>query len=82
MKMKHSLLTMLCLGALLLWQADAGAQELTLARNNSKVARTGAPDEYRQLKGVVQDLKKRFGADFIYENNTLEGKSVVYDPTQ
>jgi TonB-dependent starch-binding outer membrane protein SusC len=82
MKMKHSLLTMLCLGAFVLWQADAGAQELTLARNNSKVARTGAPDEYRQLKGVVQDLKKRFGADFIYENNTLEGKSVVYDPTQ
>ncbi len=82
MKMKHSLLTMLCLGAFMLWQAEAGAQELTLARNNSKVARTGAPDQYRQLKGVVQDLKKRFGADFIYENNTLEGRSVIYDPAQ
>lgn len=79
MKMKKRLLTVLCLGALLLWQSAGYAQEVTLARHDGKSSgRTSLVR--RQLKDVIQDLKKRFDVDFIYENDILEGKKVTYTP--
>ncbi len=79
--MKKQLLMMLCLSALLLWQSASYAQELTLARHNDKALEQKALVR-KQLKEVIQDLKKRFEVDFIYENNVLEGKKVIYIPQQ
>jgi TonB-linked SusC/RagA family outer membrane protein len=79
MKMKKRLLTVLCLGALLLWQSAGYAQEVTLARHDEKPSeRTSLVRKH--LKEVIQDLKKRFDVDFIYENDILEGKKVTYTP--
>jgi TonB-linked SusC/RagA family outer membrane protein len=82
MKMKKRLLTMLCLSALLLWQSASYAQELTLARRNDRASEQRESIVRKQLKEVIQDLKKRFDVDFIYENNVLEGKKVSYTPQQ
>ncbi len=79
MKMKKRLLTVLCLSASLLWQSAGYAQEVTLARHDEKASeRTSLVRKH--LKDVIQDLKKRFDVDFIYENDILEGKKVTYVP--
>lgn len=79
MKMKKRLLIVLCLGALLLWQSAGYAQEVTLARHDEKPSERSSLVR-KHLKEVIQDLKKRFDVDFIYENDILEGKKVTYTP--
>lgn len=77
MKMKKRLLNLFVLSTVLLWQTGLYAQEVTLARRGDKVSER-TMQVRKQLTEVIQDLKKRFGMDFIYENNVLEGKKVFY----
>ncbi len=77
--MKMKLLTLACLSALFLWQ-ETLAQEVTLARHNSKVPRQETVSGSEPLKEVIRYLKKRFDVDFIYEHGVLEGKRVAYMP--
>jgi TonB-linked SusC/RagA family outer membrane protein len=79
MKMKDKLLMALCLSVFLLTHSGSYAQEMTLARLDGKVS-SHTNVVRKHLKEVIQDLKKRFDVDFIYENDVLEGKKVSYSP--
>ncbi|MCU0392141.1 MAG: TonB-dependent receptor plug domain-containing protein [Thermoflexibacter sp.] len=77
--MKDKLLMAMCLSVFLLTHSGSYAQEMTLARLDGKVS-SHTNVVRKHLKEVIQDLKKRFDVDFIYENDVLEGKKVSYSP--
>ena len=70
--MNKQLLATLSFSVLLLLQTNAQAAPPTVKPNKVNTL--------SQLKDVIQDLKKRYSVDFIYENNIVEGKQVLYIP--
>ena len=70
--MNKQLLATLSFSVMLLVQTNAQAALPTVKPNKANTL--------SQLKDVIQDLKKRYSVDFIYENSIVEGKRVLYVP--